>query len=151
MIKYLLAAGTGAALAYFLDPDRGKRRRNMARDRLTATMRRASERVEHQARYAASTAQGLQQKAEHMSQQQGAPSTLNDFDLAHKVETELFRDPNVPKGKININAESGVVVLRGEVGHPDEINTIERRVRDIPGVAGVENLLHLPDTPAHMS
>ena len=40
MLKYLLAAALGAALAYFLDPDRGARRRNIARDRVLAAARR---------------------------------------------------------------------------------------------------------------
>jgi osmotically-inducible protein OsmY len=149
MLKFLLAVGLGAALAYFLDPDRGKRRRNITRDRLMATMRKAEGELENQARYAASTAQGWQQKAAHMGTD-GA-FDLNDSDLAHKVETELFRDPSIPKGHININAEQGTVVLRGQVENPDEINAIERKVREIPGVANVENLLHLPDAPAQMS
>jgi osmotically-inducible protein OsmY len=37
----------------------------------------------------------------------------DDAALARKVETELFRDADVPKGDINVNAEDGVVFLRG--------------------------------------
>ena len=149
MLKFLLTMGLGAALAYFLDPDRGKRRRNMARDRLMATMRQTGAQLEDRARYAASTTEGWQQKAAHMGNE--ASYDFNDSDLAHKVETELFRDPNIPKGNINVNAENGTVVLRGQVENADEINVIERKVRDIPGVASVENLLHLPDSPAQMT
>jgi len=149
MLKFLLTMGVGAALAYFLDPDKGKRRRNIARDRLMATMRQTGSQLEDRARYAASTAQGWQQKATQMGKE--AAYDLNDSDLAHKVESELFRDPNISKGNININAERGTVVLRGQVEREDEINAIERKVRDIPGVASVENLLHLPDSPAQMS
>ena len=148
MLKYLFAATIGAALAYFLDPDRGRRRRNVARDRIAATIRRTSRRVESTARYAASTAEGLSQRAAHMGTEY---EPLDDATLAHKVETELFRDPGVPKGKININSEHGVIKVRGEVEHPEEINAILAKVRDIPGVVDVENLLHLPDTHVPMT
>ena len=149
MLKLLFAGALGAALAYFLDPDRGKRRRNIARDRLMGMARRTADQVERKVEYAASTAQGISQK---ISNQNGQDKfDLNDETLAQKVESEIFRDPNIPKGKININAENGVVVLRGELDRPDQINALEDKVRSIPGVAGVENLLHLPNTQAPMS
>ncbi|MDP8922455.1 MAG: BON domain-containing protein [Chloroflexota bacterium] len=40
---------------------------------------------------------------------------------------------------------------RGELPHPKDINAAEARVRKIPGVSEVENLLHLPHAPAWMS
>ncbi len=146
MVGFLLGAGLGAALTYFLDPDQGARRRNIARDRLIAVARRTGEQVGRQADYAASTAQGIYQKAAH--QDDNWQAQPDDMTLARKVETELFRDPNVPKGKINVNAEDGLVVLRGEVERPEEIDSLEDKVRNIPGVLEVQNLLHLPGTPA---
>jgi osmotically-inducible protein OsmY len=65
-----------------------------------------------------------------------------------KVESELFRDPSVPKGSININVEQGVVVLRGEVPDPELAERLEHEARAIPGVWEVENLLHGPGEPA---
>jgi osmotically-inducible protein OsmY len=100
-------------------------------------------------RYATSTIRGMAQKMTNEVSKEEV--LLDDATLAHKVETELFRDPDVPKGKININAEDGVVVLRGQVPHPEDIDKIEQKVRHIPGVHGVENLLHLPHTPPPMS
>jgi len=146
MWGYLLSAAGGAALAYFLDPDRGKRRRNMARDRMAASARRASQLMGRRARYAGSTAQGLVEKATHSRGEDWVP--LDDAALAHKVETELFRDPDVPKGNININVEDGVVVLRGQVEQPDEINELVEKARRVSGVYDVQNLLHLPGTQA---
>jgi hypothetical protein len=71
-----------------------------------------------------------------------------DVTLAHKVETILFRDRDVPKGQININAEEGVVFLRGEVDRPELVGELEARVRAVKGVRAVENLLHLPGRPS---
>ena len=73
---------------------------------------------------------------------------MDDVTLTRKVETEIFRDAGAVKSKVNVNAVEGVVWLRGEVKHPDEIAKLESQVRAIPEVRGVENLLHLPKTPA---
>src|SRR5436305_2593413 len=109
MWKFVLTAGFGGALMYFLDPDRGRRRRNIARDRTAATVRRASWLAGRKTRYAASTAQGLAEKAVYS--RDGDEPLPDEITLAHKVESEIFRDPRVPKGKININVEHGAVVL----------------------------------------
>jgi osmotically-inducible protein OsmY len=50
----------------------------------------------------------------------------------------------VPKGQININAENGVVFLRGQVEDPELVEALEARVRKVRGVKDVENLLHTP-------
>lgn len=72
----------------------------------------------------------------------------DDVTLARKVETEIFRDAEVPKGQINVNAENGVVVLRGEVEEPELIRDLEEKTRNVQGVQEVENLLHTPGTAA---
>jgi len=77
-----------------------------------------------------------------------APKDLDDVTIARKVETELFRDPTVPKGHIDVNVVGGVVWLRGEVRTPEEIKRLEGEAQAVPEVKRVENLLHLPNTPA---
>ena len=61
--------------------------------------------------------------------------------------SELFRDGSLPKGALNVNAENGVVYLRGEVERPELIVEIVERARRIGGVVDVEDLLHLPARP----
>jgi hypothetical protein len=73
---------------------------------------------------------------------------MDDVTLANKVETELFRPADAPKGSVNVNVVDGIVYLRGEVKGPEQINALERRTRRIPEVRDVENLLHLPKTPS---
>src|SRR4051812_7018449 len=77
-----------------------------------------------------------------------APKELDDVALARKVETVIFRSTAVPKGKIDVNAADGVVWLRGEAKTPEMIKELERQAGGIPEVKRVENLLHLPKTPA---
>ncbi|MFL5781355.1 MAG: BON domain-containing protein [Thermoleophilaceae bacterium] len=73
---------------------------------------------------------------------------MDDVTLTRKVETEIFRVRGVAKGKIDVNAADGVVWLRGEAKTPELIKRIEARAAAVPEVARVENLLHLPKTPA---
>jgi osmotically-inducible protein OsmY len=68
----------------------------------------------------------------------------NDATLKAKVESELFRPADIPKGKIDVNAENGVVYLRGEADSQEMINELVERARKIQGVREVESLLHLP-------
>jgi len=76
------------------------------------------------------------------------PKPLDDVTIARKVETVIFRDRRIAKGKVDVNVAEGVVWLRGEVKTPALIRRAEQQVRDIPEVRGVENLLRLPKTPA---
>jgi osmotically-inducible protein OsmY len=146
MRKLISLAALAAAATYFFDPQNGKRRRNMARDRTAALFRRLGRRGERAGRAVAAEATGLAAKAQHL-QEEEKPQP-DDVTLARKVESELFRDEDVPKGRININAENGKIVIRGEVDRPELISELEERVRKVQGVQGVENLLHVPGTPA---
>jgi len=86
-----------------------------------------------------------------MRHRRESPRDLDDVTLAHKVETELFRDPKVPKGQISINAQRGLVQLRGEVPSADMVTALVEQARAVSGVREVESLLHLPgvDAPMH--
>ena len=149
-MRFFAIAGTvGAALAYFLDPESGRRRRAMARDRSAALFRRLWRRGERAGRVTAAEAYGVAQKVTHLKEEEKPQP--DDVTLARKVETELFRDPEVPKGQINVNAENGVVVLRGEVQTSDMIEDLVAKARKIQGVRDVESLLHLPASTAQPS
>src|SRR5918997_838761 len=74
------------------------------------------------------------------------PKDLDDVTIAHKVESAIFRNRRVAKGKVNVNVAEGVVWLRGEVKTPELVKSVEATARAVPEVRGVENLLHLPKT-----
>jgi osmotically-inducible protein OsmY len=77
-----------------------------------------------------------------------AEQRLNDPALAAKVESEVFRDDTLPKGNISVNAEYGVIYLRGEVPSQASMDELTTRARNVDGVRAVENLTHLPGEPA---
>jgi hypothetical protein len=133
----------GAALTYFFDRENGKRRRKVAVDRLAGLTRRHGKRL---LKGTVSQAQALRQKAIHR-QEEPKPQP-DDVTLARKVETVIFRDADVPKGKINVNAEKGKIVLRGEAESPEMIDELVAKAQKVQGVEDVENLLHTPGQPA---
>lgn len=141
------AGALGAAAEYFLDPVNGRRRRRGTADRSGALVRRTVRRSTRTLRGVASRAGGMSERLRHRHEE---PKSFDDVTLAHKVETELFRSPDVPKGQLNVNAQRGVVQLRGEVPTAAMIADLVERARAVQGVHDVENLLHLPGTPAPM-
>ena len=84
------------------------------------------------------------------AQPKGTPrrTPSDDVTIARKVESIIFRDVEVDKSAVDVNVAAGVLRLRGEVPTPDLINELEARANKITEVRRVENLLHLPTTPA---
>ena len=76
------------------------------------------------------------------------PKPLDDVTIARKVETIIFRDIDVDKGKVDVNVAERVVWLRGEVTSQDLITELEARATGVTEVRRVENLLHVPEAPA---
>lgn len=132
----------GAGLAYLFDPQNGKRRRHSAVDRTAGFLRRTLRRADRARRHVTADARGTVERARHLGEEKPVP---NDETLKEKVESEVFRDPDLPKGRVNVNAENGVVFLRGEVDSPDLVEQLESATRKVQGVRDVENLLHTPE------
>ena len=142
----LASSLAGAALMYFLDVERGRRRRNMLRDRVMARMRRLGRVMTGTWRAAAAETSGVSHRIVHLVPKQ--TDVPDDETLCQRVESQLYRDRHIPKGHLNINCEHGMVILRGELDSPMDITQLEERVRRIHGVRGVQNLLHTRGTPA---
>jgi osmotically-inducible protein OsmY len=137
------AGAAGLAAGYFLDPDSGKRRRHIARDRTLSLLRRGAETTRREAEYRTGQVEGKVEAAKSKARpEKPAP---NDQALAERVKSEIFQPADAPKGSVNVNVEHGVVYLRGEVKRPDEIKKLVDQAGSIDGVAGVENLLNTPD------
>ena len=96
----------------------------------------------------AGKAKGTAQSATPGAGREPVEERLNDPALARKVESEVFRDDELPKGSISVNAEYGVIYFRGEVPSQDAMEELTKRARGVDGVRAVENLTHLPGEPA---
>jgi hypothetical protein len=141
----LTASAVGAALQFLFDARSGRRRRALIRDRAAGAMRRRRRQLGRNAHREAGKVVGL---AHSISGRSRSAPELDDVSLVRKVETELFRDRSIPKGKISINSDRGIVVLRGALEDERQIRRIEHAARRIAGVREVENLLHAPGAPA---
>jgi osmotically-inducible protein OsmY len=81
-------------------------------------------------------------RAKGAVQSVGGGKDYDDVTLARKVETELFRPDDVPKGEISVNVNDGVVELRGEISDQAQIDKLGDAARKVSGVKDVRNLLH---------
>jgi osmotically-inducible protein OsmY len=146
-ITLAIGAAAGAATQYFLDKQSGARRRHTARDQAMSLARRQAHDVAAKADYAAGQAKGKVASMKPTPSDDRKLDELGDAALARKVESEIFRAEDAPKGKVDVNVENGVVFLRGEVER-DWIERLERDAEQVNGVKAVRNLLHPPGTPA---
>lgn len=141
--KLAAVAVAGAGAEYLLDPVAGKRRRHELRDRSLAVARRVGRRGAQQVRYAEGKVEGT---LHDMTSTPGPPA--DDRALVDRVQSEVFRDADTPKGAVNVGVSNGVVYLRGELPDERAIVQLVERTRRVPGVRDVESLLHTPQTPA---
>jgi hypothetical protein len=146
-IRDLALLSAGGAIAALADPVSGARRRHMLRDRTIAATRRpmrmAAGRGRRTIRYMAGRARGKLHDAVPVTH---APE--DDRTLADKVRSEAFRDTSITPHEVNVGVVDGIVTLRGELHSRSAIDGLVHRVRAVPGVYGVECLVHLPGEPA---
>src|SRR5260221_2032507 len=144
MVLLLLAgAGVGYLAAYLLDPERGRSRRTEIARRLGGIGLEANRMAQRTTVRATDKASGIKSR---VLSRTGSAET-DDLTILDRVESEVFRDPAIPKGGINVMVVEGKAVLRGQVEEP-QIGAIEAAVRKVVGVKEAENLLHGPGTPA---
>jgi osmotically-inducible protein OsmY len=148
LITLLLGALAGAAAAHLLDRDQGARRRSELRDRSLSKARQGASKVTTTATYAAGKAKGAVTTATPSTPGSDRIENVDDVTLARKVETEIFRPADAPKGAVSVDVQDGVVHLRGMVADGEWIDRLAEEAGKVDGVKGVKNLLHRPGTPA---
>ena len=115
LIAFATGAAVGAAATHFLDPDSGRRRRHQLREQAASKASAGASQAATTASYAAGKAKGVVASATPSMPGSHRIEDVDDVTLARKVETEIFRDPNAPKGQVSIDVQAGVVYLRGVV------------------------------------
>ncbi|MGH2787710.1 MAG: BON domain-containing protein [Actinomycetota bacterium] len=141
---FVIGGCTVALLAYLFDPDRGKSRRSRLMSQTGGMIRTAKSGVGRTGRRAASDIAGLKGR---MTSGDDVPPP-NDPALVAKVESEVMG--RYQHLSINVNAEYGIIAMRGEVPDEGTRSELEQAVRKVTGVVDVDNLLHLPGQPAPM-
>ena len=144
-LTVIAGAISGAVAVYFLDPERGRARRARFVDWCSARLRRGWGALNQWGRRTGTTAAAIPQR---MVTLRTGPPPVDDLTLRDRVESEVLRNRDLPQGRINFDVESGIVTVRGQVDNAYQIATIEKAILKVPGVGGVENLLHVSGTPA---
>ncbi len=138
LFRYGTVAGFAALVAYLFDPQSGRRRRALLRDKAGAFVRNAERTAEQKQRHLTNKTEGL--KHEVFGASDG--EVPNDETIADKIRSEVLR--HYDASRVNVNVENGVAVLRGELNRPDEIRALVGDVERVPGVRDVRSLLHTP-------
>jgi osmotically-inducible protein OsmY len=130
----------GAVLMYFFDPDRGKRRRELCRDKVEEAGNKVGG-------YADKVSRDVRNRASEIvadTKSLFAHEDLTDEDLVDRVRSKLGHHP-IDSDAVDIQATKGAVILSGSVTASESLKLLKaaRRVR---GVSRVENQLRvLPD------
>jgi hypothetical protein len=129
--------GLGAALMYVLDPERGKRRRGLVRDKALHLSRKASDRLDARSRDLRNRMRGAAAQVKAM----GKPDAVSDPVIEDRVRAEIGRVVSNP-GAVEVSALGGTVTLSGPVlvNELDDLLSTAHRVR---GVEDVENRLQV--------
>ena len=150
LTTFVAGAGFGAAAAYLLDQESGNRRRKLVADKAGRFSRQGAGTVTGAAQSVGAQAQGVAAKAQHKATG-GDSAPGDDNTLKNKVETEIFRDADAPKGSVDVTVVNGIVELRGQIDDPSKSEALELKTRMVSGVKDVRNLLHLPgETPPNI-
>jgi uncharacterized membrane protein len=131
----LTGLGLGVSLMYFLDPERGRRRRAIARERLAHAARISEDAIEATGRDVAHRASGATARLRGMRRHEA----VDDRVLVERVRARLGRFVSHPRA-IDADAVDGVVTLRGQILRA-EVNRLIRAVGRIRGVREVVSRL----------
>lgn len=133
LMKAATVFAAGAAAMYFLDPEAGRRRRALARDKGVSAANDLEQGARRVARRTSDRAHGAM--AEVGSAMDDAP--VSDEKLKARIRSELGHLVDRP-GDISVEVNDGHVVLSGSAS-PDEVASVAREVAGINGVSDVEN------------
>ena len=132
------AAGLGAGLMYFFDPNRGRVRRNMVRDKCFSLARTGLKGVEHTLADVEHRAKGVMAEVKSMVHR---GEEVPDAKLEARIRSRLGRCIDHPHS-VQVTALEGKVILTGEVT-PMDARRAEAAAKLTAGVKSVENLLEL--------
>jgi uncharacterized membrane protein len=137
MFTTLGTLGLGAGVMYFYDPDRGRRRRALVRDKVTRTLNQSDEFIDKAAVDLRNRTRGTLAEAMAMLSDEEAP----DWILEERVRAELGRVARHPRA-IEVSANQGRVTLSGPI-LGDDVERVLSRVAAVRGVKGVDNQLEV--------
>lgn len=145
-IAFLKGFGLGMGVAYFFDPDRGRRRRALLRDQVAAAGRDLQCFVNRASRDLSNRMHGTVAVVQHAF----TADTADDRVIAERARAALGHHTSHPRA-IHVTARAGCIVLDGQVLR-SELDEVLAAISSVRGVKGVENRLEAHESsepPAH--
>ena len=137
----LTAFLAGAATAYLLDPADGRRRRHVLRDRSARLLRRTGRTAGKRSRFALGHLRGVAARARGIAAR--PERATDDRTVEQRIRSDALREAGVTTSDVDVQVEDGVAVLRGKVPERSLADDLVKRVRKVPGVAGVSDQLEV--------
>lgn len=137
-------AGLGAGLMYLFDPDRGRRRRALTRDKLARAANETEEAIETVGRDARNRGFGVWASLRSWF----SSDEVSDDVLAARVRSRIGMLVRHPRA-IEVEADRGTITLSGPVLE-DEVNHLLRGVSRIAGVRRVRSRLEIHRDANHV-
>ena len=140
LIKVATVFAAGAAAMYYLDPDAGRRRRAMTKDKSLAAGRDLQENARQAGRRMSSRAQGAMSEMGSAMDSAMDDAPVSDQKLEARIRSQLGHMVDRP-GDIAVEVNDGHVVLSGTASE-EEVASLTRELAGMDGVADVENRMH---------
>lgn len=140
----MIGAGSGAALMYWFDPDKGRRRRALVRGRASHVARVERELLGKALRDLDHRRQGLAHWGRSLFTREAAADSV----VAERVRATLGRHTSHPRS-IEVSVKDGVATLEGPILNREADDLIEAVVR-VHGVARVEDQLVRHEQPGNV-
>jgi hypothetical protein len=141
----IVGAGVGAGLMYLYDPQLGRRRRALTRDKFVHLTHRINDAIEVTSRDLTNRAVGVWAEMRSCL----TSEDVSDEVLAERVRSKLGGLISHPSA-VEVNAEQGHVTLSGPVLR-DEANGLLKGVASVRGVREVNDHLAVHDEPGEVS
>lgn len=141
--KWLAGAAIGAAAMYLSDPDRGRRRRALIRDKLRSTAIRSGDAIGVASRDLSNRMHGMRAKTVRLFSRRGR--TTDDQHLIERVRSKVGRAVSHPHA-IKVHAQDGCIILSGPVFAHEKDQLLEA-VRSVPGVSSIDDALQVHERP----
>jgi len=139
-MNFIWGLGLGAGLMYLADPEKGRRRRSVARDKARSALRESGEAIDKASRDISNRARGVVSEAKSLL----GDENVSDDVLAERIRSKIGRLVSHPSA-IEVRAEEGLITLRGPV-LADEVNDLIAAVSSVRGVSDIENALQVHET-----
>ena len=140
--KVVTGAALGAAAMYVLDPNKGRRRRAIFRDKTRSSLANITHLAQVSARDISHRVQGFRATARRLFMGSGA---TDDLVLIERVRAKMGRVVSHPHA-IQIGARDGRITLSGPIV-ADEASPLLDVVRSVWGVSSIDDHLVVYDRP----